>query len=92
MSSNQYYFQWKSSHIHFGIVVPKSRFQNVNEDIVNNTCSFELRQKASESLERKVVMGCELKVKSVLSRIVPPCSDTDKKGWSSEVILYAPLL
>ena len=80
--------QWKSSHVLFGIVVPKSQFQSKDKDVINNTCSFELRQRATETLQQKVVVGCELKVLSVLRRIVPHCSETDKKGWSQKILFH----
>lgn len=64
--------------MNFGIVVPRPGVKGNSKEVKNNTCSFELREKVES--QNRVLRECELKVMSVLSRIVPQCSDTSQDG------------
>lgn len=60
--------------------MPRAGVERERKEKMNNTCLFELRQTATESSQHKIFLECEVKVASSLSRIVPHCSEVNKKG------------
>ena len=76
--------QLKTTYVYFGLTVSQQNMLEADPtEIVNHTCTFELRRSLPDPPREIVLIECKLKVKSVLDRIVPHCDDVDKKGKCS---------
>lgn len=60
--------------------MPRAGVIGNSKEVKNNTCSFELRENVES--QHNVLIGCEVKVVSALSRIIPHCSETNQDGES----------